>query len=246
MGKSDKQDYKIIRKKPLYRIFTDIPHRYDLINHIITWGMDILWRSKSARECLTTQPEKVLDLCCGTGDLAINISNLARYNVEVTGLDYSQPMLEIAVRKSRKTLGGRQISFIYGDAAHMPFPDDYFDCIGISFAFRNLTYRNPMTNSYLAEILRILKPDGRFVIVETSQPRSGFTRSLFHIYLRSFVFRTGHWLSGNKGAYQYLAESASRFYASEELRELLTAADFREVYCHPLFLGVASIYTAIK
>ncbi len=237
---------KVIRNKPLHSMFTAVPRRYDLVNHVITWGLDKRWRRKTARECLALQPRKMLDLCCGTGDLAINIARLDENGVELTGIDYSQPMLEIAVKKAKLLAGGRKISFTYGDAANLPFPDGYFDCIGISFAFRNLTYKNPVARRHIAEMLRLLSLGGKCVIVETSQPRSKLIRKLFHLYLRWFVSRLGYLLSGNRGAYHYLAESAARFYTSEELKEVLVAAGFSQVSSRPLFFGVVGIYVAVK
>lgn len=227
-------------------MFTAVPRRYDLINHIITWGMDRWWRLKAARECLRSHPGKVLDLCCGTGDLAINMARLAETNVELSGIDYSQPMLEIAAKKAESPATGRKISFIYGDVANLPFPDGYFDCVGISFAFRNLTYKNPLVQCHIAEVCRVLSSNGRFVIVETSQPKSKLIRKLFHLYLRWFVSRAGHLLSGNRGAYYYLAESAARFYTSDELEELLVTAGFRRVSFQPLLFGAIGIHVAVK
>ena len=113
--------------KPLQRMFMAVPPHYDLINRVITWGFDERWRRLAARECLVTQPKRVLDLCCGTGDLAVRLARLAGRQVELVGVDYSQPMLEIAARKAAHQAGGRQMSFVYGDAASLPFPDDYFD-----------------------------------------------------------------------------------------------------------------------
>ena len=237
---------KVIPNEPLHRMFTAVPRRYDLINHIITWGLDKRWRGKAARECLTSQPGKVLDLCCGTGDLAINLAQLADNNVALTGVDYSQPMLEIAARKAERLARRKKISFIYGDAANLPFPDGYFDCIGISFAFRNLTYKNPLARRHLAEVLRVLRASGKYIIVETSQPKLKLIRKLYQLYLRWFVFRLGYLLSGNRGAYYYLAESAARFYTSEEVGEMLVTAGFRQVSFHPLFFGAVGIHVAVK
>jgi len=231
--------------KPLHRMFKAVPPRYDLINHIITWGFDKRWRRQAAGECLASHPEKVLDLCCGTGDLSISVSRLAKDTIELVGVDYSQPMLEIAAKKAEST-GKKRISFVNGNAASLPFPDGYFDCVGISFAFRNLTYKNPLAGSCIDEVLRVLKAGGRFIIVETTQPESKLIRKLYHRYLRWFAFRWGYLLSGNRGAYSYLAESATRFYSSEEVKELLTTAGFRHVYFKPLLFGVAGIHTAIK
>jgi demethylmenaquinone methyltransferase/2-methoxy-6-polyprenyl-1,4-benzoquinol methylase len=235
----------VAQKKPLYGIFTDIPYRYDLVNRLVTWGMDKLWRKKAAKQCLFARPKRALDLCCGTGDLAITIAGLADYPVEVKGLDYSQPMLDIAVLKA-SLLKARTISFTQGDASKLPYGDEYFECIGISFAFRNLTYKNPLTTNHISEILRVLKPGGRCVIAESSQPKSKLIRAIYHFYMRQYVYRIGSLISGNKTAYRYLAESASRYYAPEELKELLIKAGFYKVSYQPLFLGAAGIYVATK
>ncbi len=237
---------KMNDSKPLHGMFTAVPRRYDLVNRVITLGLDKRWRSEAASVCLASQPKKVLDLCCGTGDLAIDIALMAKNGVELTAVDYSQPMLDIAEKKAELLSVEKRISFIYGDAAALPFPDGYFDCIGISFAFRNLTYKNPLVHRHIAEIFRVLPTGGRFVIIETSQPGSKLIRKLFHLYLRWFVSRVGHVLSGNSGAYNYLAESAARYYTSEELEEILTTAGFSQISFHPLFFGVAGICVAVK
>ena len=232
--------------KPLQGMFTAVPPHYDLVNRVITWGLDERWRRLAARECLAIQPKKVLDLCCGTGDLAVNLARLAQRQVELVGVDYSQPMLEIAARKAAHLANGRQISFVHGNAADLPFPDDCFDCVGISFAFRNLTYKNPLAKRHLEEVLRVLHAGGRYVIVETSQPKSKLMRKLFHLYLLWVVSRIGYWLSGNKGAYHYLAESASRFYTVDEVKEMLLNAGFHHVSFRPLFFGAVGIHVAVK
>ena len=233
-------------KKPLHRMFTLVPPRYDLINHLITLGLDNRWRGEAARECTTSHPGRVLDIGCGTGDLIIALARLSANDAELTGIDYSQPMLEIAARKAAHLQPEKKISFVHGDVANLPFPDGHFDCVGISFAFRNLTYKNPAAKRHLAEVFRVLKEEGRYVIVETSQPQSRLIRKLFQLYLRWFVFPVGYLISGNRGAYQYLAESASRFYSSEEVKEMLLSAGFSKVSFRPFLFGAAGIHTAIK
>jgi len=227
-------------------MFTEVPPRYDLINSVITWGLDRRWRRKAAEECLKGKPEKVLDLCCGTGDLAITVCRLGRSEVSVVGIDYSPPMLEIARKKAASLDGDKHISFINGDAASLPFPDASFDSVGISFAFRNLTYKNPLARQHLTEVRRLLTAGGRYVVVETSQPTARFIRGIFHRYLRWIVRRVGVWLSGNKGAYNYLAESAASFYTAEEVKAMLLESGFREVLYRPLLFGAAGIHIAVK
>ena len=227
-------------------MFNAIPPHYDLINHIITLGMDKRWRRLASQICLENEPQKLLDLGCGTGDLAISIACLAGKNIEIVGLDYSYPMLEKAQKKAAKVGVARLIRFIHGDATSLPFPDSHFDCVGISFAFRNLTYKNPLALPHLVEVKRVLIPGGRYVIAESSQPENGLIRSSFHIYLRIFVMPVGILLSGNTGAYRYLAESTSRFYSPSEVRDMLLTAGFKEVRYRALFFGAAGIHTAIK
>jgi len=226
-------------------MFTDIPPRYDLINRLITFGMDKKWRRKAARACLEGRPRQILDLCCGTGDLAITIAYLTDYAMEIRGLDFSQPMLDIAAAKA-SALVDKTMIFVSGDVAKMPFPDEFFDCIGISFAFRNLTYKNPLAARHLAEIVRVLKKGGRFVIAESSQPANGFIRACCHFYMRQCVARIGWLLSGYKAAYRYLGDSTAAYYNPAELSQLLVKSGFQEVDYQPLFFGAAGIYKATK
>jgi demethylmenaquinone methyltransferase/2-methoxy-6-polyprenyl-1,4-benzoquinol methylase len=232
--------------KPLHHMFTMVPPRYDLINHVITLGLDSRWRRQAAKICLEGKPHRILDIGCGTGDLAINIALMTENEVEVSGLDYSQPMLELAVAKAAKGGVAERVSFVHGEASEIPFSSEYFDCVGISFAFRNLTYKNPVKMSHLTEVLRVLRRDGRYVIVESSQPGNRMMRALFHLYLRTFVAPLGSLLSNNRGAYRYLAESASRFYSPDEIREMLLAVGFRDISYRPLLFGAAGIHVAIK
>jgi demethylmenaquinone methyltransferase / 2-methoxy-6-polyprenyl-1,4-benzoquinol methylase len=227
-------------------MFITVPPRYDLVNRIVTLGLDKRWRRLAAQTCLEDKPRRILDLGCGTGDLSINIARLAGRDIEITGLDYSQPMLEKARQKADKASVGKLTHFIHGEATRLPFPDAHFDCVGISFAFRNLTYKNPLGPPHLTEVKRVLKNGGRYVIVESSQPENRLIRALFHLYLRAFVAPVGILLSGNKGAYRYLAESARRFYSPLEVREMLLAAGFRDVNYRPLIFGAAGIHVALK
>jgi demethylmenaquinone methyltransferase/2-methoxy-6-polyprenyl-1,4-benzoquinol methylase len=232
--------------QPLHGMFTEVPPRYDLINHIITLGQDKRWRKLAAMVCLKGNPIYILDLGCGTGDLALNIARMAGKDVQISGLDYSLPMLEIAKHKAEKAGIGDKVVFFHGEATKIPFPDNYFDCVGISFAFRNLTYKNPLSELHLGEVLRVLKPGGRYVIVESSQPQNRLIRALCHFYVRTFVKATGILISGNRGAYRYLVESMVDYYSPEEVGEMLLRAGFLDVTYRPLLLGAAGIHVATR
>lgn len=230
----------------LRRVFTAVPPRYDLINHIMTFGLDIRWRKLASRFLLEGKPERVLDLGCGTGDLAITIARMADKNTKVTCLDFSPPMLDIAREKAEKAGVDGNINLVHGDAANMPFPDGYFDRVGISFAFRNLTYKNPLRERYLTEVVRILKPGGKWVIVESSQPSSRAVKPLFRVFLNGFVVPVGSLISNNEPAYRYLATSVSNFFTPDEVKQLLIEAGFSSVDYRPLVFGTAGIHIAVK
>ncbi|OGN94798.1 MAG: hypothetical protein A2Y89_01085 [Chloroflexi bacterium RBG_13_51_18] len=232
--------------RPLHNMFTAVPPHYDLVNRIITLGLDKRWRRRAAQTCLENRSQTILDLGCGTGDLTIHIALLAGEETEFIGLDYSKPMLERAQQKAVKAGVGKQIRFIHGDATQLPFSDAYFDCVGISFAFRNLTYKNPLAQAHLAEVKRVLKPGGRYVIIESSQPENRLIRMMFHLYLRIFVKPMGIMLSGNTGAYRYLSESARRFYSPLEVRDMLLKAGFRDIQYRALLFGAAGIHVAFR
>ena len=230
--------------RPLYDMFNTVPPHYDLLNTLNTWGLDRQWRRKTAEACLESSPRSILDICCGTGDLSYEIALRRSSDTEMVALDFSSLMVDLAARKTAGLDG--EPEFVIGDASELPFPDRCFDCIGISFAFRNLTYRNPKSKKHLAEIFRVLKPGGRFVIIESSQPGLAIIRKLCHLYLRLYVKNIGTLISGNKGAYTYLAESAARFYTPEEIRGMLRETGFDSVRYRPFLFGAAGLHVALK
>ena len=227
--------------RPLQKMFMAVPPSYDLLNRLLTLRLDEYWRKKTARLILSDQPEKVLDLCTGTGDLALHLRRQANPSTKVYALDYSEPMLQIARKKAKKSAHGI-IEFNQGDAASMPYEDGFFDAVGIAFAFRNLTYKNPDTEKFLKEIRRVIRPGGRFVAVETSQPNSRLLRAMYYTYMRAVTVPIGGMLSGHRGAYHYLAHSAIHYHTANELKEILLAAGFPSVQYRLLFGGVAAIW----
>ncbi|MCP4674043.1 MAG: ubiquinone/menaquinone biosynthesis methyltransferase [Deltaproteobacteria bacterium] len=225
-------------------MFSRVPQRYDLINRLTTWRMDEVWRARAVRECLRGDPKNILDICCGTGDLLLRLAKSAPEGVRLAGIDFSPGMLETARAKVASAGHDDRVSLLMGDIAELPFPRGYFDVVGISFAFRNLTYRNPRTDLYLAEIRRVLSPEGHFVIVESSQPSQRALRAAYHLYLRWVVAGLGGLISGSRGAYRYLSRSAAGYYAPDDLTDLLIEAGFDQVRYRSLFGGVAAIHVA--
>ena len=210
-------------------MFDAVPARYDLLNRLLTLGLDERWRKHAAEHCLAAEPTRVLDLCCGTGDLALRLARQAPAGVEVVGLDYSTGMLSVARDKAGRSPAGQAVHFLEGDAADLPFPDGHFDSVGIAFAFRNLTWRNPLRDRALSEVRRVLRPGGVFAVVETSQPRNRAWRAGFHAYLGTVVAALGSRLSGEGGAYRYLAQSARSFLTDAEVCHMLAGAGFGDV-----------------
>ena len=231
--------------RPLEKMFNEVPARYDRLNRIITWRRDEQWRRKAADNCLEENPSMVLDLCTGTGDLAIRLARQVNGETRILALDYSLPMLSVARKKADKAKVDN-IEFIHADAAAMPLGNDSLDVIGIAFAFRNLTYKNPDREKFLQEIHRVLKPGGKFVIVESSQPEHHLMRKLFRLYLKLFVAWMGGWLSGHKAAYRYLAASARNFYDPGKIRQLLIDAGFERIGYRPFMGGIAGLTVALK
>jgi demethylmenaquinone methyltransferase / 2-methoxy-6-polyprenyl-1,4-benzoquinol methylase len=230
--------------RPLQKMFSEVPQRYDLINRIFTLGLDERWRARAVKECLDARPARVMDLCTGTGDLALRLAASSGGGTMIIGADFSLPMLAEARLKAARA--GAQVPFIPADASELPFKDGSFNVISIGFGFRNLTYRNPKRDRYLAEIHRVLAPGGRFVIVESSQPRFWPYRAFVHQYVRAMVSFVGGLISGQKGAYRYLSHSAIHFYGPDELCALLVGAGFTRARFRLLLGGVAAIHVAYK
>jgi demethylmenaquinone methyltransferase/2-methoxy-6-polyprenyl-1,4-benzoquinol methylase len=229
---------------PLKDFYKDIYGTYDLVNRIFTFGQDKKWRRKAVRACLQNEPEKIIDICTGTGDLILEISKRTPKKTLLAGYDFSAEMLQKANDKAKDSKS--TIEFKEGDVAAMPYKDKYFDTAGISFGIRNLIYQNSKADQHLAEIHRILRIGGQFVILESSKPENQLWRFINSIYLQFILPYLGGIISGNLKAYKYLAKSSKNYYTPTQMSEILERGGFKVVQSQSLFLGSVMLMVAEK
>lgn len=221
-------------------MFATISARYDLLNHLLSGNMDKRWRHKVARLLRSGRGERdrLLDVACGTGDLAFTLFDAT--GARVIGTDFCRPMLAIARGKALRQQSA--VPFVEGDALQLPFPDDAFDGVTIAFGLRNLSSFADGLN----ELLRVAKPGGRVVVLEFSQPGVPGFRALFHFYFHRVLPLLGGALSGSKSAYEYLPDSVTRFPNQEQLAKLMRDLGFKEVDYLNLTGGIAAIHSGRK
>ena len=217
-------------------MFTAIAPRYDLLNHLLSANVDKLWWRRTARTfslILSRADSQVLDLCCGTGDMAFA---LGRENTDahLIGADFSHAMLVLA---SAKSAGRRPVKWIEADALQLPFPDQSFDLVTSAFGFRNLADYD----AGLREIHRVLRPGGEIGILECSEP-GGLLGRLYDVYFRFVLPKIGTLISGVKGAYSYLPASVARFPAPPEMLIRMQNAGFCEASWTPYTFGIAGLF----
>ena len=228
------------KKKQVTHMFDGISKSYDLLNRIITLGIDVIWRKRVVRLLKKEAPDTILDIATGTGDLAIN---LAKTNAtKIVGLDISSGMLDIRKQKIKKKSLDSKIDMILGDSEDMPFEDNAFDAITVAFGVRNF---ETLENG-LKEIYRVLKPNGTFVILETSIPEKTPYKQGYKFYTKNILPLIGKAFSKDRSAYKYLCESASVFPYGEALNNILRKSGFINVEDFPQTLGVATIYKSSK
>ena len=221
-------------------MFSGIAHRYDLLNHLLSLGLDFYWWRRMARASGAAPGLRVLDVAAGTGDSTLA---LARRGAEVISTDFTQAMLAQGPEKfRRKKLASLVWASVGADAQHLPFCNDHFDAITICYGIRNVERR---AIAY-AEFLRVLKPGGRLVILEFSRPRWAWLRTLYDIYSLKVLPRIGGWISGNAGAYTYLPESIRHFPDQPHLADELRQAGFSEVAWTNLTGGIVALHLGEK
>lgn len=228
------------KKEQVTEMFDTISNEYDGLNRVISFGIDVKWRNKVVKIVSQKQPDNILDIATGTGDLAINLASTNAK--EIIGLDISNGMLEVGRKKIVTKKLENIISMVIGDSENLPFDNNTFDAITVAFGVRN--FEN--LEKGLSEILRVLKPNGIFVILETSVPTNPIYKFGYNIYSKFILPTIGKLFSKDKIAYNYLSESASVFPYGEELNNILRKIGFINVEDKPQTMGVATIYTASK
>jgi demethylmenaquinone methyltransferase/2-methoxy-6-polyprenyl-1,4-benzoquinol methylase len=228
------------KKEQVAKMFDTISENYDNLNRVISFGIDIKWRKKVLELVAAKNPQTILDIATGTGDLAIL---MAETNAKkIIGLDISAGMLEVGTKKiAAKNLSNR-IEMMLADSESMPFEDNTFDAITVAFGVRNFEH----LEKGLGEILRVLKPGGIFVILETSNPTKTPYKQGYVFYTRYILPVIGKLFSKDTAAYGYLSESAAVFPFGEALNNILRKIGFIDVTAMPQTFGVATIYSASK
>ncbi len=222
-------------------IFSNIARRYDLLNILMSFGLDRLWRRATVRMAAPKPGERVLDLCAGTGDLALALARDGKA-AEVVGTDFVPEMLAVAERKLERYHGETKVEFRAADAQALPFPDESFDAVTVGFGVRNL----PDRPANFREVLRVLRPGGRYLILEFSTPPNRVWRSLYRAYNHTAVPFLGGLIAGDRTSYEYLNRSILRFPDQQRLAAELLEAGFSDVTWRNLTGGIVAVHRAVR
>jgi len=222
--------------------FSSVAPRYDLANHWLSGGIDFYWRKCLVDLAQKSQPTDILDLATGSGDVLFALRRGLGEKVRLTGLDFCEPMLEQArAKREKKQLGSEDNQFLHGDCLQLPFADESFDLITISFGLRNLADRE----KGLSEMQRVLRPGGRLIVLEFSQPYLWF-RPFYYFYLRGLLPWVARWLTGDRDAYLYLGSSISEFPDRAGLCREIEQAGFSQVQAKALTFSIVSLHQGRK
>ena len=228
------------KKEQVAEMFDNISGNYDFLNHFLSLGTDIYWRKRAVAQLKTDQPKLILDVATGTADFAIQAMKLNPD--KIIGVDISEGMLEIGRKKIRKKGLEDVIELQMGDSEKLLFEDNIFDAIIVSFGVRN--FEN--LNKGLEDMFRVLKPDGKLVVVEFSKPARFPFKQLYNFYFKFILPIIGKFVSKDNSAYSYLPESVQAFPYGDAFLEKLKNVGFKNTKCLPLTFGISSIYTGQK
>ena len=232
---------ELSKKKQVEEMYDNISSNYDFLNHFLSFGIDNIWRNKTIKIVSQNQPKLILDVATGTGDLAFAAQKKINPN-KIIGLDLSNGMLEVGRSKISKRNLNDKLEFIQGDSENLPFDNDYFDSVMVSFGVRN--FEN--LNKGLSEIFRVLKKGGQIVVLEFSKPKTFPIKQTYHIYSKYILPVFGSLISKDKSAYHYLPESVASFPEGKDFLEELINVGFSDSSLKKLSGGIASIYSAKK
>ncbi|MCH7989934.1 MAG: bifunctional demethylmenaquinone methyltransferase/2-methoxy-6-polyprenyl-1,4-benzoquinol methylase UbiE [Planctomycetes bacterium] len=232
------------------KMFGEISGQYDFLNHLLSGGTDYYWRWRTVRTVSPNGNDPILDVCCGTGDLAIAYWKKGNRRTQVVGTDFTHEMLKLANKKTSKfaiTSSAEQadqaISFLEADTQQLPFADDRFQIVSVGFGLRNVTD----TERGLREMVRVCRPGGFVVVLEFSMPGNRILRGLYRWYFKHILPRIGQLFARNReSAYNYLPQSVSEFPQDEELAEIMRHCGLEPVRWKPLTFGIATLYWGEK
>ena len=231
------------REERIRAMFGEIAPRYDFLNHLLSLNVDHYWRWRTTRIVPPRPGAPILDLCTGTGDLALAYDKAAGGKAAIVGADFCRQMLERAEAKTRRRKADHRVRFLEADAQHLPFPNDHFQIATVAFGLRNVTD----TDKGIAEMVRVVEPGGKVAILEFSKPRIWPLSSLYGLYFRWILPKVGRFFSGSRAdAYDYLPQSVLEFPDGEALAERLRRHGLNHVVWHPLTFGIATLYVGTK
>lgn len=240
---SEVKPYKqedLSKKEQVAKMFNNISHKYDLLNHLLSLGIDIQWRKKAIKQLKSIHPKSILDVATGTGDFAIQ--SLSLNPEKVIGVDISDGMLRVGKEKIANKKLDHVISLENGDSENLRFSDNNFDAVIVAFGVRNFEHlENGLSNMH-----RVLRKGGKVVILEFSKPTSFPFKQIYNFYFNSILPNIGNVISRDNSAYTYLPESVQAFPDGERFLEILNKTGFNQIECIPLTFGICSIYTGIK
>ena len=222
-------------------MFDDIAVKYDFLNRFLSAGIDISWRKKAIRQLKELHPKKILDVATGTADVAIMASGILKPE-KIIGIDISDGMLEIGRQKIAKQGLNGIIELLNGDSETINFGDATFDAVTVAFGVRNFQH----LEKGLSEIKRVLKPGGKLVVLEFSQPKMPVVKSIYNLYMKVICPNVGKLFSKNRNAYKYLDASIKKFPEGKNFTQILDNLGYLNTYSKPLSLGICSIYCGTK
>ena len=227
------------KKEYVRNMFNDVFKKYDLLNKLLSFGVDSYWRNRLIKSMDVNNDSIILDVATGTGDVVFEI--LKNNNIKIIGLDYAEKMIDVAKEKAHSKNLSDVTEFIHGDAENLPFNNSQFNSISISFGFRNIgNYQRA-----LSEFNRVLKDKGKLSILEFSEPKSKLFNIMYQLYFRYILPKVGVLISKSDG-YKYLPESVEHFPSRKEVKDMISDSGFSNINIDNLTFGICSIFTAIK